>query len=209
MTFRRSFISYLLLPAAILLAAACSTTSPNAELSADGVILAFGDSITYGTGAGREQSYPQGLEQLTGRKVINAGVPGETTAEGLERLPAVLDAERPELLILCLGGNDFLRKLDEGEVENNLAEMVSLARDRGVEVVLIGVPRVGVMLKTHPLYYRIAEEQKVPLEGKVLQRILSERSLRADYIHPNAEGYRQLAEAVVVLLAKSGYVSAR
>jgi acyl-CoA thioesterase I len=198
-----------LLSLVILLTAACSTSYPAAELPADGVILAFGDSITYGTGAGREDAYPQVLEQLTGRRVINGGVPGETTAEGLKHLPALLDAERPDLLILCLGGNDFLRKLDDREVEKNVAAMVKLARGRGVEVVLIGVPRVGVVLKTHPLYYRIAKEQKVPLEGKVLQRILSERSLRANYIHPNAEGYRQLAEAVVELLAKTGFVSDR
>jgi len=200
---------FLMLPAMVfLLSTACSNpTTTTAPLPTDAVIVAFGDSITYGTGASREQSYPQLLEELVGRKVINAGIPGETTAEGLARLPGVLESERPDMLILCLGGNDFLRKLDEGEVEKNLVAMVRLARDRGTEVVLLGVPKLGFTLKTHPLYARIAKEQNVPLQGKALQRILSDRSLRSDYIHPNADGYRQLAESVAELLGENGYVA--
>ena len=198
----------LIFPAILfLLSTACNNPITTTPLPPDAVIVAFGDSITYGTGASREQSYPQLLEELVGREVINAGVPGETTAEGLARLPGVLESERPDLLILCLGGNDFLRKLDDGEVEKNLAAMVRLARDRGTEVVLLGVPRVGFALKMHPLYARIAKEHNVPLQGKALQRILSDRSLRSDYIHPNADGYRQLAESVAELLKKMGYVA--
>lgn len=198
----------LMFPAILfLLSTACNDPTTTTPLPPDAVIVAFGDSITYGTGASREQSYPQLLEELVGREVINAGVPGETTAEGLARLPGVLESERPDLLILCLGGNDFLRKLDDGEVEKNLAAMIRLARDRGTEVVLLGVPRVGFTLKTHPLYARIAKECNVPLQGKALQRILSDRSLRSDYIHPNADGYRQLAESVAELLKKMGYVA--
>jgi len=198
----------LIFPAILfLLSTACNDPTTTTPLPPDAVIVAFGDSITYGTGASREQSYPQLLEELVGREVINAGIPGETTAEGLARLPGVLESERPDLLILCLGGNDFLRKLDDGEVEKNLAAMVRLARDRGTEVVLLGVPRVGFALKTHPLYARIAKEHHVPLQGKALQQILSDRSLRSDYIHPNADGYRQLAESVAELLKKMGYVA--
>src|SRR5688572_30284204 len=88
--------------AAALSLAACSDEPKLPQLGADDVVLAFGDSITYGTGAGPEESYPEVLAQLIGRRVVSAGVPGEVTANGLQRLPDVLDEVKPKILLLCL-----------------------------------------------------------------------------------------------------------
>ncbi len=166
--------------------------------------MAFGDSITYGTGAAPVQSYPAVLEMLTGRRVVNAGVPGEVTAEGMARLPEVLEEEKPNLLILCHGGNDLLRRYDQTQTKRNLETMIKEAKDRNVAVVLIAVPAPGLLLKPPALYEEIADDQKLPLEENILETILSDGTLKADYIHPNAAGYRMLADAIRDLLQQSG-----
>ncbi|SNB45246.1 arylesterase [Geobacter sp. DSM 9736] len=188
----------------LLLLVSCSDTPTLPPLPTDGAILAFGDSLTYGTGAAAGESYPEVLETLIRRRVINAGIPGETTAEGLVRLPALLEEQKPRLMVLCLGGNDFLRRMDEDQTEKNLKAMVGAARERGVPVVLLGVPKPGVFLKAHSMYCNIAGQFALPYEGKSLQRVLGDTSLKSDPIHPNAAGYRELAEAVAKVLKKSG-----
>ena len=91
-----------------------------ARLPGDAVILAFGDSLTFGTGAAEDESYPAQLEQLIGRRVVRAGVPGEVSAQALARLPVMLDEHAPRLLLLCIGGNDFLRQLGNRQAESNV-----------------------------------------------------------------------------------------
>lgn len=169
-------------------------------LGADAVVLAFGDSLTYGTGAEASDSYPTVLERLIGRKVVASGVPGEVSAQGLARLPVVLDQVQPQLLILCHGGNDLLRQLDAGALAANLRAMVRVARDRGIPVALIAVPKPGLFPKAHPLYAQVAEELAVPLERDVLAAVLTDEALKSDPIHPNAKGYARFAERVAALL---------
>lgn len=185
--------------------AACSERPPRlAPLAADAVILAFGDSITYGSGANSTESYPAVLAGLTGRTVINAGVPGELIADGLKRLPAVLDEHRPQLLILCHGGNDLLRKQDEAALTRNLEAMVLLAKTEGAAVMLIGVPKLGFGLEVPELYKRLASAHKLAYEGKIVARIEGDRALKSDPIHPNAAGYRLLAQRIHALLTETG-----
>jgi acyl-CoA thioesterase I len=190
----------------MLLSCGCSSVPQLPRLPADGVVLAFGDSITSGTGAKPEERYPAVLAQLIGRKVVNAGVPGEVTAEGVARLPEVLDRERPALVVLCHGGNDLLRRLDGGETAANLRAMVRMTRERGIAVVLVGVPSPDLSLSPPKFYREVADEFSIPYDGTTLPRVLGKGSLKSDYIHPNAAGYCKLAESLAKLLARSGAV---
>ena len=193
-----------MLLAAVLLAACGAKTPTLPKLGTDAVLLAFGDSITFGTGASENQSYPAVLEGLIGRNVYAAGVPGEVSAAGLARLPSALDYYHPQLLILCTGGNDFLRKLGKQQAAENLRAMVRTARDKGVAVMLIAVPEPGLMPSPPGFYKDIAKEFGIPYEDGALAKILRDNELKSDLIHPNAKGYARLAEAVAGVLKKSG-----
>jgi len=187
--------------------AACSNSSLSlSPLPDDAVILAFGDSLTSGVGAPPGFSYPEILQGLINRKVIKSGIPGETSGEGLVRLPNELATHRPKLVLLCLGGNDLLRKMDLEKTARNVSRMVQMIRNSGAEVVIIGVPKPGLVLSTARFYKTISEDLEVPLEGSLLPDILAESKLRSDPIHPNAEGYRFLAEGIAAFLRKSGAV---
>lgn len=193
-----------LLFAAAALVAACGDAPRLAPLAPESVVLAFGDSITYGTGAAEAESYPAQLEAIIGRKVVRAGVPGEVTAQALARLPQVLEEHQPQLLVLCIGGNDFLRNLGKAQAAANVQTMVSMARQRGVDVVLIGTPEKGLTVTPPGFYAEIAEQARIPYEGSVIGQILRDSTLKSDPIHPNAAGYRLIAERVAELLRESG-----
>ena len=187
-----------------LLASGCGQQAKLAPLPPESVVLAFGDSLTYGTGANETESYPAQLERLTGWRVVREGVPGEVSESGLARLPAALDEHRPRLLLLCHGGNDFLRRLPREKAADNLRAMIRLAKARGIEVLLIGTPEPGFTLTPAAFYAEIAREFRIPYEGEVLGKILRDGSLKSDQIHPNAQGYRLMAERVRDLLKKAG-----
>jgi len=191
---------------ALLLACACSEPAWLPRLAPDAVVLAFGDSLTFGTGASEAESYPAQLAQLIGRPVVRAGVPGEVSAAGLERLPAALDEHRPKLLVLCHGGNDFLRRQSKQQAADNVRAMVRMAKGRGIEVVLMGTPEPGFSVTPPGFYAEIAKEFRIPYEGEVIGRILKDSGLRSDPIHPNAQGYRLMAERLAELLKKAGAV---
>jgi acyl-CoA thioesterase-1 len=187
-----------------LWATACSEPPPALpHLAADAVIVAFGDSLTYGTGAPPAASYPATLERMSGHRVINAGVPGELSTQGRDRLVRVLDDYHPGLLILLHGGNDLLRG-NERVAAVNLRAMVQTARQRGIPVVLIAVPRPGLGLSAPDYYGAIARDYHLPLLAHTVADILREPQLKSDIVHPNAEGYRRLAKAVFGLLKRSG-----
>jgi lysophospholipase L1-like esterase len=186
---------------------ACGNSQPAlTPLPPDAVILAFGDSLTFGTGASAATSYPTTLGHLTGQNVIGAGVPGEVTAEGLRRLPRLLEKHRPQLVILCHGGNDMLRKYARSDLRTNLRAMIETARSHGADVLLVGVPAPGLFLSAAVDYREIANELGVPLEDAALAEILSDRSLKSDAVHPNAAGYQRLAEAIAKVLSQTGAI---
>jgi acyl-CoA thioesterase I len=191
----------------IVITAGCGPKGPRvAPVGPNDVVVAFGDSLTFGTGANESESYPVVLAQLINRKVVRAGVPGEVTEGGLQRLPAVLEEHRPALVILCFGGNDMLRKVDDETIKANLREMIRVINASGSSVVLVGVPRPALVTSAAKFYEEIAKELAVPYEGSIVTDVLYQRELKSDPIHPNAKGYRKVAEAIAALLKKAGAV---
>jgi len=186
------------------LLAACDRAPTLPKLSQQDVIVAFGDSLTHGTGASDDTAYPAVLASLTGRTVINAGVPGDTTASGLQRLPEVLAEYRPRLVLLCLGGNDMLRKQPAASTENNLRLLVQTIRASGALVVLIGVPEPRLFGGTPDFYERVADDMRLPLEADVFNDVLKDNRLKSDPIHANAAGYRVVAERLAEFLRETG-----
>ena len=176
----------------------CSSDPELPRLKNDAVILSFGDSLTSGTGANKAESYPAYLEQLISRKVINAGVPGELSEQGLKRLP--------DLLILCHGGNDLLRKKDLAQMGANIRAMIQLARDRNIPVVMLGVPQPSVILSSAKIYREIAKSTGTLLIEDIIADVLGDNSLKSDQAHPNSQSYRQIAEEIYTVLKDAGAV---
>ena len=189
---------------AALLACGGASKAKIDKLDRNAVVLAFGDSLTFGTGAGAGESYPAVLERNTGLKVVNGGVPGEISADGLERLSEVLDEVQPKLLILCHGGNDFLRKMDDAGVAKNVRLMIRLAKAKGIPVVLLATPKPGIPPSVPVFYGEIAAGEGIAFEAAAMKDVLFTSSLKSDPVHPNGKGYAQIAAAIEKLLKKSG-----
>lgn len=173
-------------------------------LSENASVLAFGDSLTDGVG-GSGESYPQRLAQRIGRKVINAGAPGDTTAQGRLRLPGALQTYHPGLLILCLGINDALQRVPRERTRENLLAMLRMARQAHVPVLLLALPRRGAS-GADPLFAEVAAEGGAIVDETSMVEVLSNPNLKADLAHANREGYRQVAESLAAALKTLGAV---
>lgn len=184
----------------------CSEQPQLKPLTPEATILAFGDSLTYGTGTSPDKAYPAVLERLTHHKVINAGIPGEISKKGMARLPGLIEKHRPDLIIICHGGNDILRKLDLSKTRDNIQRMINLARQNNSQVILIGVPEFGLFLNSVPLYQSLAEKNRLPIANNILGDIIGNNALKSDHIHPNSAGYQYLAEHIAELLYQSGAI---
>ena len=184
-----------LLLLAFVLFAGCRREIPNLD-SPGTTIVAFGDSITAGYGAeGPGTTYPERLAERIGRPVINAGVPGDTTADALARIELVL-AHDPWLVIVELGGNDLLRQTPIERVEANLTAIVERLLAARIAVVLVEIHGPFGGGRYADLFERLGEKYHVPVLEDALPDILSDPKLKSDEIHPNAAGYAKLAEAV-------------
>jgi lysophospholipase L1-like esterase len=204
---RQLLRSLVVIPGTALALYGCGRRNPRLpRIDDNGVILAFGDSLTFGTGASAEESYPAVLAKLVARKVVRSGVPGETAAEGFARLPEVLEESAPQLVIFCEGGNDLLRRAEDNAVKESLRKSIRLIRERGTALVLLAPPRPGVFTDAPAFYAELATESGIPLEADILKTVLTDNSLKSDLIHPNAKGSRRIAEALAKLLKDAGAV---
>ncbi len=161
-------------------------------------IVAFGDSLVFGTGATKGGDFVSLVGRRLQRPVVNLGVPGDTTADGLVRADDVI-AEDPGVVLLLLGGNDYLRRIEKETTEANLAKLMRMFQDRGAVVVLLGV-RGGILIDGRDDMYRaLAEEYGAVYVEDVLDGIFGDATLMYDGIHPNDAGYAIIAERLVAV----------
>lgn len=205
------FLSSLALPAIT----SCDRAPQYAALSPGATVLAFGDSVTYGTGAAKGEDYPSQLAAISGWAIHNHGIPGDTARDAKARIAEAIDETQPKLVIVEIGGNDFLRRHPEAEIKENIRNILKAVRAAGVPVVLVAAPRfslVGAAVGALPdaaLYAELAEEEDVALVPEVFADVLSDPQLKSDQVHPNAAGYRKLAEGIAAALAQFGLLARR
>jgi acyl-CoA thioesterase I len=197
----------------LFLLVACGGDKPKfAAIPAGAIVLILGDSLSYGTGANAGEDYPTLLAKSTGWNIINEGVPGDTSAGGLARLPALLETHQPKLLIVELGGNDLLHQTPPAEITGNLKAILSAAKAQGIQTLLVAIPEFSPLKATfgnltdHPLYETIAKETATPLIAEVFSEVLSDRKLKSDQIHANALGYAEVAKQIHEKLKELGFV---
>ncbi len=164
--------------------------------SAGETIICFGDSLTEGIGASTGEDYPTLLSRHLGLPVTNAGSRGDTTAQALQRLSEAVLQKRPRLVIVLLGGNDFLRQLPRQETRKNLEEIVRRIQAQGAMVAIAGI-RLGLFTDEFSAIFEETANQFGALYiPQVTKGILTDASLRSDPIHPNGAGYRLTAERI-------------
>lgn len=194
---RRAFIA---LFCVVSLLIGCDGGSDTVRLPTNSSILAFGDSLTEGYGVTPEFSYPTVLAEITGHRVVNAGISGEVTEDGLARFADVVAQTDPALVILIEGGNDILRKKDLLKTKQNLAAMIQIAQGRDIPVILIGIPERSLFSSSAPLYSELAEQFDLPFDGKLIASLLKSPKFKSDAIHFNKAGYRKMAEGIAKLI---------
>ena len=167
---------------------------------ATGDWVAFGDSLTAGTGAPQGADYPTVLSQKIGRPIHNREVPGETTQHALNRVGTIAQL-RPRVVLLCFGGNDGLQQLPADKTFANLSAIIDELHAAGSFVVLIGVRSASVSDRYAKLFKNLADEKNVLFVPNILKGVLGTPSLMSDYIHPNEEGYKAIAVRLEKALA--------
>jgi lysophospholipase L1-like esterase len=163
---------------------------------ASGDWIAFGDSLTAGYGAEEGGSYPEQLSKILGRKIVNAGRSGDTTADGLGRMEEVA-AAKPAVVLLCFGGNDSLRRRSREETFANLAAIIDRLHAEGTFVVLIGIQSADLIRDKYSAdFKKLAREKQVFYIPNILKGVIGTSSLMSDYVHPNEAGYAVIAERI-------------
>ena len=184
-----------------------------ASLTQAATVVVLGDSISAGYGIDKTQGWVSLLAQkLSGKcadmTVKNASVSGETSAGGLTRLPTILSEDKPAVLVIELGGNDGLRGLSPQVMQQNLAQMIDLARAAGADVVLLGMRMPANLGEAYRRLYddafkRVATSKSVPLLPFFLDRVYDQPGyLQADRIHPTEIAQPQLLDNAWTVIGK-------
>ena len=157
-------------------------------------IICFGDSLTYGTGAGDGMDYPSQLSRMIAKPVINAGVPGDTTSRALRRLERDVLSKSPDLVLITLGGNDLKNGVARELAFENLKSIVESIQNTGAKVILGGL-RFPIRDRGFGRAYRqLADDTGAILIPDIFEGIMGNSKLMSDAIHPNADGYKIMAQ---------------
>lgn len=195
---------------AIFLVTACGKAK-EAALPPGSQVLALGDSLTAGNGVAPDEAWPSLLAKRTGWHVINGGVSGDTSADALQRLPALLDEHKPVLVLVTLGGNDMLRRQPQDETIANLGKILAQTKAHGAKAVLLATPRPSAAaaafrsLSAADFYREVADAQHVPLIEDAVADVLSDPRMKGDPLHPNAAGHEVLSQRIFDALKSIGY----
>lgn len=163
-------------------------------------IIAFGDSLVSGAGTTEGGDFVSRLSHRLNVPIINAGRNGETTATGLARLDRAVLSRSPKIVIVLLGGNDFLRRVPRENTFKNLATIVERIRQRGSAVILVGIS-VGLLSDEYEDGYKeIARSASAGLVPDILTGIIGHADLMADPIHPNDRGHEMIADRLEPML---------
>jgi len=180
------------------------------EYVRDGVIVAFGDSLTAGFGVDRGQSYPDYLQAELDKRgysyhVVNEGVSGDTTDTGLVRTE-IVGSRNPDFVIVAFGGNDGLRALAVDRMKANLRRMIERLRKSGAQVILGGIklpPNYGAEYREpfEQVFVDVAEEFDLPFLPFLMEGVGGVPSLmQPDGLHPTAEGHQRIAMNILNVL---------
>lgn len=162
-------------------------------------IVAFGDSLVQGVGAGEGQDFVSLLSKRIGRPILNLGHSGDTTAAGLARIQE-LDAYKPKVVLLLLGGNDYLKKVPITETRKNLEAIIEHIQARGAVVLLLGV-RGGLLHDRFDSEFEdLRDTYHTAFVPDVLDGLLGDSAYMADSVHPNAAGYKLIADKIYPVL---------
>jgi len=159
-------------------------------------IICFGDSLTFGYGANPGEDYPSALARMTKIPVINVGIDGDTSTEGLKRIETDVLDRTPLLVIIEFGGNDFLRQIPPETTAKNIEEMIVMIQSHGAIAAIADISISVVMGDYNKEYKRLAKKYNTILIPSLLNGILTKPSLKSDFIHPNADGYRIIAQRI-------------
>ncbi len=194
----------------VLFLSACSKVDVE-PLGRKDTIVAFGDSLTFGYGASIESSYPNQLSRIIRMKVVNAGVNGNTTKDGLDRIDQILEEHNPKLILLGLGGNDMLRKVAEQNIINNLSALIQKIKSKNIQVVLLPTPKPSLLgavgyLSDADFYKDLAKKENVLLIDNIYSKYLSSGEYKSDLIHLNQKGYSMVAKDIAEFLEDNKFI---
>ena len=161
----------------------------------EGPIVAFGDSLTYGQGVSAKDAYPALLEKMWNRKIINLGISGNTSLQGLARKEEIKEF-RPSFVLIEFSANDLFKKVPREQTQKALEDIVDYVQNLGAVAVLIDTGGNTLMKPYRKMIKKIAKEKKTLYLNGIMDGIFSKKSLKSDTLHPNEKGYEIIARKI-------------